>query len=194
MLGAARPGVLARPLTVELVMKPVELPSVVAIDIRPGSVTDEEAVLALFDEAIAWLVDRGLSGQWGEQPFSTRPEMREVVLRTLRENEVRVAEHEGQPVGVLAAGACPPYVPGNPVPELYVSLLISSRRLRGEGIGARLLALACELARERGRRMVRVDCWADSPHLIGFYEGQGFTRQGRFDLQGWRGQILARSL
>ncbi len=42
--------------------------------------------------------------------------------------------------------------------------------------------------------MVRVDCWADSPRLIGFYENQGFTRQGRFDLQGWRGQILAKTL
>ena len=151
-------------------------------------------MLALFDQAIDWLVARGLSGQWGEQPFSTRPEMRDVVRRTLNENEVRVAEHARRTVGVVAFGTCPEYVPGNPIPELYVSLLISSRDLHGNAIGARLLQIACEEARERGRQMIRVDCWADSPRLIDFYESQGFVRQGRFDLRGWRGQVLAKTL
>jgi GNAT superfamily N-acetyltransferase len=162
--------------------------------IRPGGAADKAEILGLFDEAVAWLVDRGLSGQWGEQPFSTRPEMRELVSRTLSDNEVHIAEHRGQTAGVVAFGASPPYVPGNPVPELYVSLLISSRRLGGHGIGARLLALACSTARERGRKMVRVDCWADSPGLVSFYESEGFRHQGRFNLRGWHGQILAKSV
>jgi GNAT superfamily N-acetyltransferase len=166
----------------------------VELQIRPGGIEDEAAVLALFDEAIAWLVQRGLTGQWGEQPFSERPDMRDRVRETLSDKEVRIAEHDGRPVGVLAVGACPPYVPGNPVPELYVMLLLSSRGLAGQRIGARLLELACQLARQRGRRMVRVDCWADSPRLVKFYEGEGFKRHGRYDLRGWRGQILAKNL
>jgi predicted N-acetyltransferase YhbS len=174
--------------------KPVELAEVVELTIRPGGTEDEAGVLALFDEAIDWLVPRGLSGQWGEQPFSARPDMRDRVHETLRDNEVRIAEHERRIVGAVAAGPCPPYVPGNPVPELYVVLLISSRRLAGQRIGARLLDLACQMARERGRRMVRVDCWADSPRLVTFYEREGFCRHGRFDLRGWRGQILTKSI
>jgi GNAT superfamily N-acetyltransferase len=166
----------------------------VELQIRPGGIEDEAAVLALFDETIDWLVQRGLIGQWGEQPFSERPDMRERVRETLSDNEVRIAEHDGRPVGVLAVGACPPYVPGNPVPELYVMLLLSSRGLAGQRIGARLLELACQLARQRGRRMVRVDCWADSPRLVKFYEDEGFKRHGRYDLRGWRGQILAKNL
>jgi GNAT superfamily N-acetyltransferase len=166
----------------------------VELTIRPGGIEDEAGVLALFDDAIDWLAQRGLSGQWGEQPFSDRPEMRDRIRAALCENDVRIAEHGERVVGALAAGACPPYVPGNPVPELYVLLLISSRPLAGQRVGAQLLELACELARERGRRMVRVDCWADSPRLIAFYEGEGFARHGRFDLRGWRGQILAKAL
>jgi RimJ/RimL family protein N-acetyltransferase len=177
-----------------VIEKPVELRHVIELEIRPGRQGDVDAVLELFDEAIEWLVARGLSGQWGEQPFSTRPDMRDLVRRTLNENEVRVAEHQQAVVGVIAAGGCPPYVPTNPVPELYVSLLISSRRLGGNGVGAQLLDLACQLARERGRRMIRVDCWADSPRLISFYERHGFSRDGRFDLRGWRGQILSKEL
>ncbi len=155
---------------------------------------DQAAVLALFDEAVEWLVGRGLSGQWGEQAFSVRADMRELVRRTLDDNEIRVAEHAGAVVGVLAVGASPPYVPGNPLPELYIALLLSSRQFHGNQIGLRLLDLASEIARERGARMVRVDCWADSPRLVRFYERHGFARQGLFDLRGWRGQILCKTL
>jgi GNAT superfamily N-acetyltransferase len=169
-------------------------PPRVELEIRPGGIEDEAEVLVLFDEAVEWLLGRGLSGQWGEEPFSARPDMRARVQETLSENEVWIAEHDGGMVGVLAVGVSPHYVPGNPVPELYVGLLLSSRRFIGERIGARLLELACSMASERGRRMVRVDCWADSPRLVRFYEGQGFNRLGRFDLRGWRGQILGKTL
>jgi GNAT superfamily N-acetyltransferase len=157
-------------------------------------VRDQRAVLELFDEAVGWLMDRGLSGQWGEQPFSTRRQSRRMVRRTLAENEVRIAEHDGAPVGVLAVGAAPEYVPAPAGPELYVVLLMSARRLSGHGIGARLLELATDVARERGAETMRVDCWADSPALVGFYERQGFVRAGRFDLRGWRGQVLTKPI
>jgi len=97
-------------------------------------------------------------------------------------------------VGVVAVGASPPYVPGNPVPELYVTLLMSARHLHGNAIGARLLHLATDIARERRAQMMRVDCWADSPRLVRFYERQGFARDGLFDRRGWRGQILSKAL
>lgn len=167
---------------------------VLEIEIRPGSTDDEPAVLALFDEAVQWLVGRGLVGQWGEQPFSNRPEMCALVHRTLADNEVVIAEHGGGVVGVMAVGASPPYVPGNPVPELYVILLLSSREHAGNRIGGRLLETAAETARARGAAILRVDCWADSPHLVHYYEQQGFGRDGRFDLRGWRGQILSKRL
>ena len=166
----------------------------VELRIRQGSDDDLPAVLALFDEAVQWLVGRGLSGQWGERSFSSRPALRSIVQRTIGDSDVRIAEHEGAVVGVLAVGSSPPYVPGNPVPELYVTLLMSSRRLQGNRIGARLLELATAIAREQGAGVMRVDCWADSPRLIGFYEGQGFSREGLFDLRGWRGQILSKAL
>lgn len=166
----------------------------IELAIRQGSVEDESEVLALFDEAVRWLVGRGLVGQWGEQPFSARPETRSLVRQTLNRDVVRIAEHEGAVAGVLAVGASPPYVPSVPTPELYVTLLLSARRLAGNRIGSRLLELASEIAAGRGVRIIRVDCWADSPALVRYYERQGFVRDGRFDLDGWRGQILSRSI
>jgi hypothetical protein len=46
---------------------------VATVHIRPGSADDAPLVLALFDEAVAWLVARGQPGQWGTQPWSQRP-------------------------------------------------------------------------------------------------------------------------
>ncbi|MGH2869247.1 MAG: GNAT family N-acetyltransferase [Solirubrobacteraceae bacterium] len=164
----------------------------IELSLRQGGVADAATVLGLFDESVEWLVERGLAGQWGEEPFSARPDMSALVQHTLRDNDVHIAEHAGETVGVLAVGSSPPYVPGSPVPELYVALLLSTRRLAGNRIGARLLELATEIAQDRSVQMIRVDCWSGSPHLVRFYENQGFTRQGCFDLRGWRGQILGK--
>ncbi len=177
-----------------LVLWSAKTRAVIDLRIRLGSPTDETAVLALFDEAIEWLVDRGLVGQWGELPFSSQPDMRARVHRMLSENEIRLAEHQGTVVGALTVGASPPYVPANAIPELYVTLLLSARRLAGNAIGARLLTRAERLARDRRARMLRVDCWADAPGLVRFYERQGFARDGRFEVHGWRGQILSKVL
>ena len=46
------------------------------IAIRPGRPADEDALLALFDEAVAWMIARGQTGQWGDRLFSERPESR----------------------------------------------------------------------------------------------------------------------
>jgi GNAT superfamily N-acetyltransferase len=58
------------------------------------------------------------------------------------------------------------------------------------GIGARLLEHAVALARDAGVGLLRVDCWAGAPRLVGFYEAHGFVRDGTFDVRGWQGQVF----
>lgn len=89
----------------------------IELSLRQGSVADKATVLGLLDEAVAWLVERGLAGQWGEEPFSARPDMSALVQRTLRDNEVHIAEHARKTVGVLAVGSSPPYVPAAQCPS-----------------------------------------------------------------------------
>lgn len=93
-------------------------------------------------------------------------------------------------MGVLVVGDAPAYAGPALVPELYVNLLLSSRRLAGCGIGGALVSRAIELAHERGAGILRVDCWAEAPPLVRWYEGQGFARSHTFELNGWRGQVL----
>src|ERR1700757_4347985 len=110
-----------------------------SLRIRPGDETDGPTVVAIFDEAVAWLVARGQTGQWGATPFSERPGIRERVYGFRAGGGLHIAELKGEPVGVLVVGAGPAYAPPAPVPDLYIILLLSSRRLTGRGIGGALV-------------------------------------------------------
>lgn len=162
--------------------------------IRPGDEADGPAVVAMFDQAVAWLVERGQTGQWGATPFSERPGINERVHGFRIGNGLHIAEHDRVPVGVLVVGSAPAYAPPASVPELYIILLLSSRRLAGHGIGDALVNRAIELGYERGAEILRVDCWAHAPGLVRWYEKQGFERSGRFELNGWQGQIFTMRL
>jgi GNAT superfamily N-acetyltransferase len=162
--------------------------------IRPGDESDGPAVVALFDEVVGWLVERGQTGQWGATPFSERPGVRERVDGFRIGGGLYIAERDEVPVGVLVVGAAPDYAPPAPVPDLYVILLLSSRRSAGHGIGSAMVNKAVELAYERGAEVLRVDCWAHAPGLVRWYEKQGFVRSSRFELNGWQGQIFTMAL
>ena len=165
-----------------------------AIDIRKGSPADEQTLLGLFDEAVAWMVARGQSAQWGDRPFSERPETRKRVHEMAQHEGLWIAERDGAPVGALIVGARPAHVHPIGARELYVELLISSRAHARNDIGGHLVRRADALAAEAGVPVLRVDCWAGAPTLVGWYERQGFVRAGMFDYHGWMGQVFEKAI
>jgi GNAT superfamily N-acetyltransferase len=162
--------------------------------VRPGRPGDAGAVLALFDEAVAWMVARGQTGQWGTEPMSSRPSMVARVREWADVDGLWMMEDGGEAVGALVVGEHPEHVHPVDEPELYVELLLSSRARAGERIGARLVEHAAGLASDAGLPLLRVDCWAGAPKLVGFYEAQGFVKDGSFDHHGWPGQVFSMRL
>lgn len=163
--------------------------------VREGGAGDVPPVLALFDEAVEWLVARGQTGQWGLEPPSTCPSLVERVEAWSRSGGLRVAEtDDGEVVGALVVGERHPFIPEAGEPELYVVLLLTSRRRAGEGIGSELVRRALDEARAAGLRLVRVDCWAGAPRLVRWYEEHGFVpTEGfavGFAVDEWRGQLF----
>jgi GNAT superfamily N-acetyltransferase len=158
--------------------------------LRRGSPEDFRTLVALFDEAVAWMVARGQPGQWGDRPFSDRPETLERVREFAASPGLWIAERDGAPAGALVVGVHPPHVEPVAASELYIELLMSSRAHAGNEIGARLVRLAREIAVERGVDLLRVDCWAGAPTLVAWYERQGFRRSATFDVGGWIGQVF----
>ena len=167
--------------------------------IRPGVPADARAVLALLDGATRWLVEHGRTAQWGSASASADPRRRRQADEWAAGDGLHLAIRDGRPVGALVVGAAPPHIPAAGEPELYVNLLVTDRAYAGLGIGARLLAHAELIARERRLGLLRVDCYAGSEGaLVRYYERQGFTATQPFTVdlpdRRWPGQLLERRL
>jgi GNAT superfamily N-acetyltransferase len=159
--------------------------------IREGTPADASAVLALFDEAVRWLVARGQTGQWGSTPFS------EVDARVARVAEwaagggLRLACEGVEARGAIVIGARPEHVSPADSAERYIEALVTSRAHAGRDIGGELVHRAIKETRTAGIPLLRVDCWAGAPDLVAWYERQGFRRSGTFTVNGWHGQVLS---
>jgi GNAT superfamily N-acetyltransferase len=113
----------------------------------------------------------------------------------VRSGNLRIAELGGEPVGALVLGDHPAHVPPGDRPELYINLLLTSRRRAGQRIGSVLVARALAEARAAGCAQVRVDCWAGAPALVAWYERQGFEPTTTFEVNdGWLGQVFVMRL
>lgn len=160
--------------------------------VRVGRLGDRAAVLALWDQAIAWLVEREQSGQWGTEPASARNRNRKMVGEWEAGTGLRVVELDGEPVGAsVMVGVSPVYVPPTTRRESYLLFLIADRAHARRGIGSELVRRAANEARAAGSELLRVDCWAGAGELVAWYERQGFVRSDSFTVgDGWPGQVF----
>jgi GNAT superfamily N-acetyltransferase len=159
--------------------------------IREGTAADTAAVLALFDEAVRWLVARGQTGQWGTQPFSAVDARVAGIAEHAAGGGLRIACEGEQAVGAIVIGARPAYVSPADSAERYVEALVTSRAYAGRDIGGELIRRAIKETRTAGIPLLRVDCWAGAPSLVAWYERQGFHRSGTFTRGDWHGQVLS---
>ena len=166
------------------------------ITVRPGALANFDAIIALMDEAVAWLAGQGRTGQWGSEPFSTSDKHVEHMRGEVETNDLWIAEIDGEPVGAMLLGECPmPYIEPVDERELYLRLLVTSRRQVGAGIGQALVEQARAVAAERGIDLIRVDCYGgDDRKLVAAYERLGFTPAAPFTVRDWPGQLLAMRL
>jgi GNAT superfamily N-acetyltransferase len=169
------------------------------VRIRTGTPHEVPALLALYDQAVEWLVASGRPGQWGTRPWSQEPTLVRRVQRFADSGEMRVAEVGDALVGAMRLGAAPRYVPPAREPELFLDAFVIDRRCTGQGIGRALLEHARAEAAQAGVKLLRLDCWAGGDQaLVRYYERAGFVQTERFRLDhvldGWEGAILVQRL
>ena len=161
--------------------------------VRAGDQQDASILLDLFDDSIRWMITRGLTDQWGATPFSEVPARVESVRKWAGGGGLLICERDGRPAAAMVLGEAQPYVAPVEEPELYVVVLVGSHEPFARGAGAHLLSVAGTKARELGRGLLRVDCFAgNGGALVRFYERCGFTRAETFTVGEWPGQVLVR--
>lgn len=168
-----------------------------SMHVRNGVSDDFDAVLALGDEAVAWMNARGNTAQWGTEPWTGNENREQLLYYGLLGDGVRVMEtDEGEIVGVLMATE---QRQGHGTEagerELYINLLLTSRRYSGRGVGAALMEEAKVIAAEQGVDLISVDCFAgEDEGLVRVYENYGFRRVREFFIEQWPGMLLAMRL
>lgn len=76
-------------------------------------------------------------------------------------------------------------------PQVYIEVLVTSSRRRGQNLGATLVGVAKAHAQDRGISLVRVDCYnGGDGQLTRWYEKTGFSKVGVFEMPGWKGCVL----
>jgi GNAT superfamily N-acetyltransferase len=176
--------------------------------IRPAQPADVAPALAMFDGIMEWLVGLGRTEQWGTEPWSKQRQLIQRVEDRVTRGELRVAVEPGgegpgdeEILGVISLSSqCSDYVSPPPEPEVFINLLGTSRKAKGQDVGGALIDEARDEARRRGVRLLRVDCFAGADgKLRAWYESQGFEavepftvrRPGRAD---WPGMLLQQYL
>ena len=145
------------------------------ISVRTAAPGDSDAVLALLDEAAAWLAGRGVV-QW---PLAFRPEW---VLPAISDGRVWLAEAGGAAVGTFRLDWSDPLWTDLPDHDDAGYLHRFAVERASAGLGGMLLERADEEVRRRGRHLLRLDCGADNPRLRGYYEAAGFVHRGDVEL------------
>jgi GNAT superfamily N-acetyltransferase len=179
---------------------PKELPAVTATwQIRPAVPGDAERILTVSDEATMWLVEHGMSGQWGAQPPSSEPVFVSRVSSWISDGEAVVAiDSNGDVQGYAVTGSSPPpymdpIVAKRAVEDAYYVYTVASRmHPESRGAGRSLIMWAAEQARALGVTYLRLDCWADNALLRAYYGNLGFEECDTYVDDGWRGAVMQR--
>lgn len=142
------------------------------LDVRPADPAEADAVLAVLDEAAAWLSRRGIR-QW---PPSFRREWMEPALT---EGRVLLARRNGSVAGTLTLEWTDPLWTDASAAGYLHRLAV---RRAAAGLGARLLTWAGTAVRGRDRGLLRLDCPAGNMPLRAYYDRAGFHHVGDVEL------------
>jgi len=141
--------------------------------IKHATAADLMEVLALLNEAAAWLHSRGLD-QWPDGFSANR------IGPMVARHEVWIARNDGRPVGtVTISGEADPdfwTAAESREPAVYLSKLAISRSEAGSGLGALLLRWAVDYAARIGCDWARLDAWRTNDQLHAYYHRQGWEQ------------------
>ncbi|MFI0357721.1 GNAT family N-acetyltransferase [Actinomadura sp. 9N407] len=144
--------------------------------LRPASPSDLPSVLALIEDAAAWLRTTG-TDQWN-RPWPNREERDRRVYESLALGETWLLWDGPAPIATITATRTPDdalWTIGECAePAIYLHRLVVGRTHAGNGLGAHLLDWAGTRARRTGAHWIRIDVWADNYALHRYYFRQGF--------------------
>lgn len=155
-------------------MTPLALPTQLGQRvIEPAQPAELSAVIAIIDEAAAWLHAKGIAKQW---PSPTPPSFVEFMEKQIARGDVYLVRIDGDAIGTFRFDWRDEELWINdPDGGGYVHTFAIRPCAHGKGVGAAMMAWAKQHVRERGKKYLRLDCWGENEPLKKYYAGLGFT-------------------
>lgn len=183
-----------------------------SISIRVATdASDSTFLISCIDKVLPWLESIGCEGQWGTEPWSENVAFCEAVKGFVEDPSKDLAKgmawiadvmvgEQVVPAGIIVMSNHPPSYAAqpslDPVPEIYIRLLITNRTLGdiSKGVGVKLIDCARAVAKREGVNLLRLDTWKGGDGVLRrytstlmtlwdfelilatrYYERQGFT-------------------
>lgn len=169
------------------------------ISVEPATRNDLFPLLQLFDQTVIWLNAHGLEKQWGDELFSTSLDRHRQFLNWIDTGHFFAARLQAQIIGSLALTPGAPWYLARrwqtfPANAFYLEAFTTSREYAGLGLGRALLSWAERYTLASGKTSIWLDCWADNPALVAYYQRAGFVLHEIFLVKTWRGQLFEKAL
>ena len=166
------------------------------LQIAQAEPEDLAAMLTIFDDVVAWLGAQGSVKQWGTAPFSANPRLVERFHNHIAHDTFLVALKEEKAVGAICLNCTHPSYCWQGAPDdcAYVHPFATSPSVRGQGVGSALLRCADDYARRHDKPYLRLDCFAENPKLLAYYESEGFIAKGEFLVGAWHGRMYEKPM
>lgn len=149
------------------------------LEFRQAKDADLPAVLAMLDEAAAWLDDKGIR-QWPAKFSDVNDWRRARIESYISAGHTWMASINDRVAATFTLGeADPDYAhgwPDGPETGLYIFRMAVTRSWSGCDLGGRILDWASVRAAEHGRQWLRLDCHRENPGIQAYYEHRGFSR------------------
>lgn len=151
---------------------------------------DLEKIVALREEARAWLADNGIE-QW-KIPY---PPIK--IAQAIERGEAYLVYLGEESIGTIRLQWSDEMLWGKTADDAgYVHNLVVSRKFAGQGIGREMLKWAEETATKAGKRFLRLDCAANNEKLCNYYQRAGFTPRGirAFEIEEFTARLFEKKL
>ena len=150
--------------------------------LRKGSAGDAEAVRSLIEERVAWMDEKGLNAwnRTGYLEIFTAGYFR----RMAEDGSLYVLTEDSAIIGSAVILESDSRWPEGGS-ALYVHNLVAKEGCRGGG--AFILSEAERMAKEMGKRYLRLDASASNAPLLGYYIEKGFHPSGTTEVGLYRG-------
>ncbi len=149
--------------------------------IRRATAEEAQIVWGIIETCAKWLSQRGLE-HWA------RYYTKDMVDKMIKKKDVFLALSDGKPVGTITTGSNPPKYYNeagyagkftNPEdPAVYITAVAVLPAEHKRGFAGQMLQYIEDEAYLAGADWLRLDCRAEVPGLVGFYEKRGFVKLG----------------